>query len=649
MKKFILLFIIAICATIDLSANPGDTAWVTLYNQRKITAYGSIDTTATLPTGKRYRKIRLHYILGRYACPASEQYCGSWDYTTQLYVKPAGADTVEMARLITPYATDWLSKGKSNDYVIDVTDYAPDLNGTVGFMYNYEGYSWGFTITLKLEMIEGIPPMDALAVQNVYDGYFAYGSSTDLIENHLIAKPFQYNTPAAKALVKNTISGHGSDDAGCSEFCSKYYIQKVNNTAIDQKQLWRSDCGLNDVYPQTGTWLFERGNWCPGAVVRPIYHDITASTSAASTFSLDIDMEPYTGANQSNLGGYNVVSQLITYSAPNATRDVSIEDIVSPTDDPNYFRSNPICSNPKIKVRNTGSSAVTSIVFQYNLVGDQPQSYTWTGNLPFMKDTVIDMGSSVNVFGMNTSNDFEVKIASVNGIASDDNTSNNNYRSHFTDVKSYPAKFVVYMGTNAATSATNAGKNETHWKIINDQGTTVYSHTNANNSTTYRDTVTLSNGCYTFICDDDGCDGINWWYYQYYDTNPGTGILRFTSATNPAIYKNFSGDFGCQIVERFTVGYLLGTNELNKTENTVSIYPNPAADQLNLLFDVSHYETVNYTICDVTGKQVMQGQLNDVSSIAYPVNISGLGSGVYFVSLHFHDGGVVNKRFVIGR
>jgi len=211
-KKLAITVLLLEVFSSSFKANPGDTTWVTIYNLRKITQYGNYDTTATLPTGKRYRKMRLHYILGRYACNPGDQYCGSWDYTTQIYAKPIGKDTVEIARVITPYATDWLGTNRKHDYTIDVTDYAPSLDGTTGFRFIYSGYSWGFTITLKLELIEGVPPMDALSVKNIYDGYYAYGKTIDPIENHLTAKSYSYTAPVAKAFIKNSVSGHGSDD-----------------------------------------------------------------------------------------------------------------------------------------------------------------------------------------------------------------------------------------------------------------------------------------------------------------------------------------------------------------------------------------------------------------------------------------------------
>ncbi len=602
-----------------------------------------------MPTGKRYRKIRLHYILGRYACPSGTQYCGSWDYTTKLYAKPNGADTVEIARVITPYATDWLTSNRKHDFIVDVTDYASVLNGNMGFKYVYDGYSWGFTITLKLEMIEGVPPMDAHSIKNIYNGYYSYGSITNSIENYLISKPFQYTNPSSNAYVKNIISGHGSDDNGCGEFCSKYYELKINNTTIAQKQLWRNDCGLNDIYPQTGTWLYERANWCPGAIVKPICHDLGLVTTPANTFSVDIDMEPYSVANQTNLGGFDVASQLIAYSSTNYSLDVVIEDIISPTDDAQYFRSNNTCSNPKIKIKNVGTTTVTNVVFNYNLIGGAVQSYTWSGSLPFLKDTIIDLGSSLVMFNGNNSNKFYVEINKVNGLIGDQNNFNNNYTSSIKPVKSYPNKFVISLNTNAATSPINAGFNEVHWKLIDQAGTVVVSRVNNLNSKSLRDTVTLPNGCYTFIADDDGCDGISWWTYQYYTVNPSNGSLKFSSATTPATLKLFNGDFGCQIIERFTVGYALSVHETIDSFFDFQLYPNPANNEISMLLDIEEKQDVSYKITDVSGKQVKQGEFKNTLTNTYIINTNELTNGLYFVICFFNSGKSITKKLVISK
>lgn len=647
MKKILFFVLFSITIVPETFASSGDTTWVTIYNLRKITQWGNYDTSAVLPTGKTYRKIRLHYILGRYACPSGTQYCGSWDYTTQVYAKPANADTVEIARVITPYATDWLSTNRSNDYVIDVTDYASILNGNLDFRYKYDGYSWGFTLTLKLELIEGTPPMEATSVRNIYDGYFAYGNTSDLIENHLIERSYAYNNPDVKAFVKNTISGHGSDDNECGEFCSKYYELKLNGTVISQKQLWKSDCGLNDISPQTGTWLFERANWCPGQIVYPIKHDLSALTTPATTFPLDVDMEPYVSPTQTNTGGYNIVSQLITYSAPNFNTDVSIEDIMAPSNDPNYARSNTICLNPKIKIKNTGTNPITDVVFDYSITGSSVMSYTWTGNLNFLEEAIVDMGNLLPLYNGNTTNQFNVSVNKVNGVAGDQNPDNNTYQSTYNTVKVYPNKIIIYNSTNAATSAINPGYNETHWTITNSAGNIVASRINNLNNKVFRDTVDLPDGCYTFTMDDDGCDGISWWAYQYYTPNPGNGILRWNKIGSPVPLKSFNGDFGCRIQERFMTSSLITSVEKGEMKTGYQLFPNPANSSINLLFNVGEYQDMAYSITDIAGKELKAGKLNAVGSEVYPLDVEELLNGMYFITCKFEKGDTSTQKFVI--
>ncbi len=649
MKKLLLLTLLCIAIIPEGIANTGDTTWVTIYNLRKITQWGNYDTSAVLPIGKTYRKIRLHYILGRYACPAGTQYCGSWDYTTQVYVKPANADTVEIARIITPYATDWLNTNRTHDFVVDVSDYASVLNGNLDFRYKYDGYSWGFTLTLKLEMIEGTPPMEALSAKNIYDGYFSYGNTSDPIENHLTEKTYQYNSPVTKAFVKNIISGHGADDNDCGEFCSKYYNLKVNGNVIAQKQLWKSDCGLNDISPQTGTWLLERANWCPGQTVYPITHDLSTLTTAASSFSVDIDMEPYASPTQTNTGGYNIVSQLITYSAPNFNTDVSIEDILAPTNDPNYVRSNNICVNPKIKIKNTGINPVTQVVFNYNITGNTVTSYTWTGNLNFLEETVVEFGSALSLYNGYTTNQFNVMVTDVNGASGDDNLYNNRYTSTYNTVKVYPNQFIVNFLTNAATSSVNPGFNETHWTIKDANGNIVASRINNLNNKTYKDTVNLSDGCYTFTVDDDGCDGLSWWAYQYYNPNPGSGSVKLVKMGLPITLKSYSGDFGCRISERFMTSSLITGLEHSEMTTTFQLFPNPASSVINLSVDVKEVQNLKYMITDIKGQEIRTGNLSLIGSGIYPVDTEGLADGMYFMTCKFEKAGTVTQKFVIHR
>lgn len=645
MKRLAFFLVLAEFLSFGASANPGDTTWVTVWNQRKLTQYGNYDTSAVFPTGKRYRKIRLHYILGRYACPGSPQYCGSWDYTTQIFARPANNDSVEIARVITPYASDWLnvSQGinKSHDYVVEVTDYASILDGPTGMRFNYSGYSWGFTITLKIEFIEGVPPMDALKVRNVYHGYFAFGNTNNPIENYLTAKTFTYGSNTGKVFLKNTVSGHGSDGTGCSEFCNKWYQLNINNNGFAQRQLWRMDCGENQVYPQTGTWIYNRGNWCPGAVVWPIYHDLTQVTTANTQFTVDINMQPYTAT--SNFGGYNYETQLITYSAPNHSRDVSIEDIMAPTKDPNYFRQNPRCAIPLIRMKNTGTSTVTSIGFAYAVQNGPVSTYTWTGSLNFLDTMLIPLPPSSAMFSGSVSSVFNVSVTSVNGQAGDDNTFNNTYSSAFNPVQIIPKSFVIRMNTN-----NNSGDNM--WNLYDENDFAIVGNQPLSNNSLFRDTINLlPAGCYRFTITDFGCDGLQWWA----NSSQGAGSLRFERLNGQSLYT-FPTDFGCSFTKYFVVlpdppppvDTTYVAEEAVGTDK-IDVYPNPAAGKAVIKIDMGRSVSSRYDLMDVNGRIIISKELGKSDGRLETVDISGLSEGVYFVKVTLDNGSTVTRKLMV--
>lgn len=636
-KRIVVAFLLITSFSSGLEAAPGDTTWVTVYNLRKLTQYGNYDTTATFPTGKRYRKIRMHYILGRYACPPGSQYCGSWDYTTQIFALPANKDSAEIARVITPYATDWLSQNKKHDYIVEVTDYASLLDGTLGMRFHYSGYSWGFTITLKFELIEGVPPMDALSVKEIYDGYFPFGNAGNSIENYLTAKQFSYTAPTNRVFVKNFVSGHGSDNQGCSEFCSKYYQLKLNNTMISQKQLWRADCGVNHVYPQTGTWIYDRGNWCPGAVVWPIYHDLSNLTAANTNFTLNVDMEPYTNPNPS--GGYNFGTQFIQYSTPNHSRDVSIEDIVAPTNDANYFRNNPRCATPVIKIKNTGTDSVKTVAFSYGIQGETADTYTWTGALGFLDETEVILPPSTSVMSRTTSGTFLVNLTAVNAQSGDDNSFNNQYVSKTLAVSKFPqSTFVIKMMTN------NVGDNS--WTLYDENDNVLYFRNNVSPNTAYLDTVwDLPPGCYRIFLEDGGCDGLAWWA----NTGQGTANLRVDyMGANNTIFL-FPTDIGCNFNKSFIIPDFnpVGVPVTSNRTDLIEVYPNPAGTQAYLKLDLSRSQQVSYQLCDINGKVVLQKTLKKSEMNIENIDVSELANGVYMINVVLEDKSTMTKKLVI--
>ncbi len=79
----------------------------------------------------------------------------------------------------------------------------------------------------------------------------------------------------------------------------------------------------------------------------------------------------------------------------------------------------------------------------------------------------------------------------------------------------------------------------------------------------------------------------------------------------------------------------LSIEDFNTT--TVSIYPNPVKE---LLFIESKENISNITVFDIHGKKVKT--VSDLSEI----NLGGLQSGVYFVSITSENGGVLTQKIV---
>jgi hypothetical protein len=623
------------------AAAPGDTTRVTIYNQRKLTRYGLYDTTATLPApGRRYRKVLMHYILGRYACAPGSQYCGSWDYTTRVILRPPAHDTLEIARIITPYATDWLTRNKTHDYVVDVTEYAPLLTGSRSMQFDYQGYSWGFTVTLQLEFIEGTPPQEPIDVRNVYAGTFDYGRTSNPIENHLPARTI---TPPATGTItlKNLISGHGSDPSGCSEFCLRYYTMEIDHQQQAFQYLWRDDCGRNQVYPQTGTWVYNRGNWCPGAIVKPIFHPLTPLTTPGTPFSLDLNMQNYTASNQSMASAqYIWSSQLVTSGPINFTTDAALDEIITPNSNENYFRQNPSCAGPQVRIRNLGSNRLTRATIAYRVVGRGAiQTYAWNGDLAFGRDTLVVLPPMSSVQN-SAAGRFKAWITAPNG-AADLNHFNDTLTSRFAATAILPARFVVSMTTN---NAAIGPYNQTSWQVTDLAGNVVRQRVNAARLTTYNDTLNLQPGCYALHVNDVGCDGFAWWAAPA----AGNGTMRLIDSRTSGVLRTIDGDFGCEYDLNFRVAGTVAGSTSPELIAALDLYPNPSEDgRFTLDLNLPTRQNLRLRLLDGLGRVAYQHDLLQVKATVQPLDLHHLAPGVYVLEASAADGARLHRRVVI--
>ncbi|MBS1783550.1 MAG: T9SS type A sorting domain-containing protein [Bacteroidetes bacterium] len=648
MKKLFLCLLTLAATYLNAQAAPGDTTWVQAQNGIWLNYYNNFDTTIAFPNGNTsYRRVYMYFTLGKYACPGSPQYCADWDYTVQTFLMTPGGDTVELGRLITPYAnSSRMTSTWKGVYAYDVTDFYPILKNNATVRIHYSGYSGGFTADVKFAFIEGTPARNVVGGKRIWKNSYNYGwGSTDIntaLGNVSLTAP----SNAQFAEARFTITGHGGDQQNCAEFCPNTYTMNLNNNQLVQQNFWRADCGSNNYYPQNGTWVFNRAGWCPGDKVLPYSHPLTGVT-ANSNFQLNVNFPAYT-SNPSSSGSqaiYTIEGDVIYYGAFNHTLDASLDDIMAPTDNQQYFRMNPLTGKPTIKVKNTGSATITSLNIVYGVVGSYLPNYYWTGSIAPLETKEITLPEPWGLrVASGTGNTFSAQIVAVNGTADEDN-SNNLLTSTFTAAPVWTTQIRVSLRTNGSVSN---GVSETSWKIYDLDNNIVAQRTNNTVNTTYDDTLKLGPAVYRLEVSDAGCDGVNWWMYPYYNPNPGVGYVQIRNIGSFALIPlkgYFNGDFGCGFTQYFRTDWTTSIATPEMENATIEAFPSPAQQKVTVSINGVNSIDGLVNIVDMSGRTMMQQK---VSKATTELDISALANGVYSM-IYDYSGGRVQTKLVIAR
>ena len=533
----------------------------------------------------------------------------------------------EMGRMITPYAVNGtLPRPFAYEYVYDVTDYCSMLHDSVQIRMNYSGYSWGFTGTIEFFMIEGKPAREAYKVENLWNGYYGFGNASDPIDNHLRPMLFTKADTTGSIKLRMTITGHGSDNNGCCEFMPNKYYLKLNDAGFAQNLIW-NDCGSIPIINQGGTWIYNRANWCPGTIVTPYEYNLNAPNGMDS---IDVNMEPYISNGG---GGYAYGTQLIYYKPNNYITDAGIESILSPTTDFNYNRSNPICENAKIVIRNFGLQTLTSANIKYQIGNGTPQSYLWNGILKFDETAEVTL-PSINWIDPSGIKTFTVWIDEANQ-QKDENPFNDTKSSSFQLPVVTPFSFIIQARTNNNPS-------ENSYTISTSWGKTIFYKTFSQPNTVYQDTFKLGYGCYTFNFVDSAGDGLSFWN----NAAQGSGYVRFVK--NPlnspsTILKTFNPDFGNFLNFNFRTVSQVGIDEVTDISNFISIYPQPASDKLTIQSEKIYIKKIQLVSLD--GRIVKTFYENEITF--GELTISEISSGMYLLHIYTAEGNQCVKKLVV--
>ena len=187
---------------------------------------------------------------------------------------------------------------------------------------------------------------------------------------------------------------------------------------------------------------------------------------------------------------------------------------------------------------------------------------------------------------------------------------------------------------------------ENSWIIYDAQDNIIAQRINNTPNTTYADTVTLGNSTYRLVVNDAGCDGMNWWAFQYYTPNPGAASVTVKSLTSIAqlpMKGYFNGDFGCGFTQYFKTANSTGINNANK-EPGISVYPNPANE--NIVLNLEGLNRVNgqVKIFDAVGKLIYT---QTIRTAITTINTSGLSNGLYFIQYQGDNHTKAQTKFII--
>ncbi len=567
-----------------------------------------------------YRKVVLYIT---YRCPDG-QHCGEWDYIDNVYLRKSGGGNaderhLELARMISPYGWKFDSTW-SFTWHVDVSDFSFLLHDSVQIEFAHGGYESntdrGWLVTLDFVITEGTPPMRCVGVDTLWQGSFKYGDSALPFDSAVraIAVGAKFGPSIARLRILQT--GHGMDDSeNCAEFCNKYRRILWNDSLVDQRQIWRT-CGDNPLYPQAGTWLFNRANWCPGGIVHPDCYDLPIERGLP--YKIDLDMEPY--LNRKNpTANYAISAYLFYFEAPRAMLDVALEGIVAPSEADENARENPICGHPRVRVKNYGSRVVTSMNFTYGVEGLSMQSEWWAGKLA--PQQTVEVSLMGNAPANKITSKFKVRVDSPNGGA-DEYPLDNEASTEVTPPPSYDTQLVVVFRTNHDSTSTS-------YQVVDDAGRIVAERNTGSlaANTVYRDTLRLTPGCYAMQVTDTAGDGLDFWF------NPegGYGYVRLLDAAGRLV-KAFPSDFGSGVYHAFTV--LPGVKSLLPEDQLPLVTVFPARTTGSFEVELFRNEPGGITlqvVSDSTRKVVYEKAFADVKEALIPIDIAKQQDGIYWL------------------
>lgn len=518
----------------------------------------------------------------------------------------------EIMSFVTPYGIylDLGMDGKT--WFFDVTDYLPVLKGKKRMTIEGGG-QWQEDMDIKFMFITGTPPHEVLDINQIWRPQSS--DYTSIINNRTFEpRSFHFRPDGVQFKIRSEITGHGQE----GEFIKRHHTLNLNEGDIEFDWILWKECSTIPIYPQGGTWIYDRAGWCPGTPSDLYEFDITSYVTPGQNHIIDYGLVSAGGSSN-----YLVNNQLVTYGEPSFSLDAAIVKILKPNAaDANEERFNPACSNPEIVIQNSGSTTLNSLNITYFIEGGIQQNYNWTGSLSFLEQDTVVLPVPALTFWLGTADRFTAVISNPNNLE-DEYLPNNTNTSGFDDIHVYPfgELTTIQLKTN------NVG-NQTKYTLYEGDGEVFFERTDCGNNAIYNDSFILPVGCYKLRIDDSGGNGLEFWNQPA----QGSGYFNILDGSNALLYA-FDPDFGGFAEFEFGIGNITEIDEIN-TPFFLSIYPNPTSDWLAIKIKNVQTKTVFVNLSNAVMANVLQNQF-DINGDDFNTHIDmkQLPAGVYFLRI----------------
>lgn len=547
---------------------------------------------------------------------------GSIDIVDLVYYKKFPS-RFEIMSFVTPYGINLDLGMEGKMWQFDVTDFAPILKDSKQLSVEFGKYQEEMDI--RFLYISGTAPRDVLNIQQVWRAGIQEPYAK--ISNNTVFEPrnLQLDPMASTFKVRAAITGHGQQ----GEFIPRTHYIDIDGGSNEMSwQVWK-ECADNPIFPQGGTWIYDRAGWCPGAATDMEEYEL--SNNSGDTIEIDYGIVYATGTSN-----YLVSVQLVSYEEANFTLDAGIVEVKRPSNRIEYDRINPICYEPIVVIQNTGSTILTDLTISYEVEGGVAEEYLWSGSLDFMeKEDVVLPISDQSFWAGNGNEVFTVNSSNPNS-GSDEYENNNSYSSPFTLSDIHNSLFYIKLRTN----------NDSHqnsYTVKDMDGNIVYSKSGLDDNTTYRDTLDLPPGCYTFELEDTGNDGLYFWA----NSAQGTGYVKLVDVESGSTVVNFQRDFGKSIEYAFSYGTAVNISEVEAVP-LFSVYPNPTKNQFFVDLELTETSDIQVIIHDIAGREIERQELSNIRDVTLTFDLSNESNGIYYCTV-ISSNSKVTKMVALGK